>query len=101
LAELETAARYEINAVIVVNNNHSLNQEKEIFAQAYGGQQNAGFEMWQFKDLNLAEIARAMGCYGERVDSTGGIRPALERAMACGRPAVVDIASDISALAQV
>jgi acetolactate synthase-1/2/3 large subunit len=100
-AELETAARYGIKAVIVVNNNHSLNQEKEIFDQAYGGEQKAGLEMWQFKDLNLADIARAMGCHGERVDRPDGIRPALERALACGGPAVVDVTSDINALAPV
>ena len=101
VAELETAARYGINAVVVVNNNRSLNQETHIFAQAYGGQQNTGFEMWQFKDLDLAAIARAMGCFGERVETPEGIRPALERALASGRPAVVDVASDIHALAPV
>ena len=101
IAELETAARYGINAVIVVNNNRSLNQETHIFAQAYGGQQTTGFEMWQFEDLDLSAIARAMGCFGERVEQPDGIRPALERALESGRPAVVDIASDINALAPV
>jgi len=101
LAELETAARYGINAVIVVNNNHSLNQEKEIFREAYGGRQNSGLEMWQFKELNLAEVARTLGCYAERVARPGEIRPALERALACGGPAVVDVPSDIEALAPV
>jgi acetolactate synthase-1/2/3 large subunit len=101
LAELETAARYGINAVIVVNNNHSLNQEAHIFAQAYGGRQTRGFEMWQFLDLNLAEVARALGCYGERVETPEGIRAALERAVASGRPAVLDVVSDINALAPV
>ena len=101
LAELETAARYGINTVIVVNNNRSLNQETHIFNQAYGGQQTAGFEMWQFEDLDLAAIARAMGCFGERVETPEGIRPALNRALASGRPAVVDVASDIHALAPV
>ena len=101
LAELETAMRYGINTVIVVNDNHSLNQETHIFAEAYGGQQNAGFEMWQFQDLDLAAIARTMGCFGERVEQPEEVRPALERAFASGRTAVLDIVSDIKAMAPV
>jgi acetolactate synthase-1/2/3 large subunit len=101
MAELETAGRYGINAVIVVNDNHSLNQETDIFAQAYGGQQNASFEMWKFQDLDLAKVANALGCFGERVEKPEGIRPALERAVASGRPAVVDVVSDINVLAPV
>jgi acetolactate synthase-1/2/3 large subunit len=99
MAELETALRYGINLVIVVNNNHSLSQETEIFVDAYGGKQDAGFEMWQFCEQNLAKIAEAMDCFGERVERPEEIRPALERALASGRPAVVDIVSDIDALA--
>jgi len=99
MAELETALRYGINVVIVVNNNHSLSQETEIFVDAYGGRQDAGFEMWQFREQNLAKIAEAMDCFGERVERPEEIRPALERALAFGRPAVVDIVSDINALA--
>ena len=39
--ELETAARYGINAVILVNNNFSLNQDMRPFNAAYGGQRAA------------------------------------------------------------
>ncbi len=99
MAELETALRYGINAVIVINNNRSLNQETEIFHAAYGGRQDEGFDMWQFRDLDLAKVAAAMGCHAERVERPDQIRPALERALECGQPAVVDIASDIKALA--
>ena len=38
-AELETAARYGINVVVVVNNNSALNQELPLFDAAYGGTQ--------------------------------------------------------------
>ncbi|MBC8869586.1 MAG: thiamine pyrophosphate-binding protein [Planctomycetes bacterium] len=99
MAELETAMRYGINVVIVVNNNNALSQETEIFDEAYGGKQDVSLEMWQFREQNLARIAEAMDCFGERVERPEAIRPALERALAAGRPAVVDIASDIDALA--
>ncbi|GIW82008.1 MAG: acetolactate synthase [Gemmatales bacterium] len=98
-AELETALRYGIKIVVVINNNRSLNQETEIFAEAYGGKQTAGFEMWQFRDVNLAEVARAMGCWSERIETPGEIRPALERALAADQPAVLDVVSDLGILA--
>src|SRR5207249_5520970 len=51
LAELETAARFGINAVIVVNDNRSLDQEIRLFDAAYGGQQRGkSREMWVFED---------------------------------------------------
>ena len=41
LTELDTALRYGINTVTVVNNNHSLCQEKQVNERIYGGP-NAG-----------------------------------------------------------
>jgi acetolactate synthase-1/2/3 large subunit len=100
LAELETAARFGINAVIVVNDNRSLNQETKLFDAAYGGKQRgrAG-EMWVFEDINLAKVAEAMGCFSIRVERPSDLPGALERAFAANKPAVVDVVSDIKALA--
>jgi acetolactate synthase-1/2/3 large subunit len=100
LAELETAVRYGINAVIVINDNRSLNQETKLFDAAYGGQQRGrAREMWVFEDVDLAKVAEAMGCFAIRVERPSELRSALERAFAANRPAVVDVVSDIKALA--
>src|SRR5499425_2727714 len=100
LAELETAARFGINAVIVVNDNRSLNQETRLFDAAYGGQQRGrAHEMWVFEDINLANVAEAMGCFAIRVERPSELKGALEQAFAVNRPAVVDVVSDIKALA--
>jgi acetolactate synthase-1/2/3 large subunit len=100
LAELETAVRFGINAVIVVNDNRSLNQETRLFDAAYGGQQRGrAHEMWVFEDINLAKVAEAMGCFSVRVERPSELRGALEQAFAANRPAVVDVVSDIKALA--
>ena len=40
IGEIETAVRWGINAVILVNNNGSQNQETKIFDDAYGGEQH-------------------------------------------------------------
>ena len=100
LAELETAVRFGINAVIVVNDNRSLNQETRLFDAAYGGQQRGrAHEMWVFEDINLAKVAEAMGCFSVRVERPSELRGALEQAFAANKPAVVDVVSDIKALA--
>jgi acetolactate synthase-1/2/3 large subunit len=102
LAELETAARFNVNAIMVVNNNYALNQEKHLFDDAYGGQQRGrATEMWHFShQVNLAKAAEAMGCVGIRVERADEIRPALEKALASNAPAVVEVVSDVDAMAQ-
>jgi acetolactate synthase-1/2/3 large subunit len=100
LAELETAARFGINAVILVNNNHSLNQETRLFDAAYGGQQRGrAHEMWQFHDTHFAQVAQAMGCFGIRVERPNDLQDALKQALAADRPAVVEVLSGLKALA--
>jgi acetolactate synthase-1/2/3 large subunit len=100
LAELETAVRFGINTVIVVNDNRSLNQETRLFDAAYGGlQRGRAREMWVFEDVNLAKVAEAMGCFAMRVERPSELRGALEKAVAANRPAVLDVVSDIKALA--
>ena len=79
MAELETAARLKLNIVMVVNNNHS------------GGViENARFE----QTVNFAKVADSMGCVGFRVEKAADIQPALSKALAAGKPAVVEVLSD-------
>jgi acetolactate synthase I/II/III large subunit len=102
LAELETAARYGLNAVVVVNNNFALNQEKQLFDTAYGGEDHGtGYDMWHFRpEANLAKVAENLGCVGIRVERPSDIRPALEKALAANRPAVIEVLSDVAAQAK-
>jgi acetolactate synthase-1/2/3 large subunit len=100
LAELETAARFGINAVIVVNNNASLNQETHLFNDAYGGQQRgrAG-EMWKFHPTNLVHVAEGLGCRGIRVEHASDLPEALHESLGSDGPVVIDAISDIEAMA--
>jgi acetolactate synthase-1/2/3 large subunit len=100
IAELETAARFNINAIMLVNNNYALNQEKHLFDSAYKGQQRGrAREMWHFShEVNFAKVAEAMGCVGIRVERPEDIRPALEKALASSAPAVVEVISDVDAM---
>lgn len=100
LSELETAVRWGINAVILVNNNHSQNQETKIFDSAYGGKQHGrAYELWHFSEVNFAKVAESMGAVGIRVERPGELKAAIEKAFAANRPVVLDVVTDISALA--
>jgi acetolactate synthase I/II/III large subunit len=100
IAEIETAARWRINAVTVVNNNSSGNQSKRGFDRVYGGMQTEqAREMWTFSKVNFARIAEDMGAVGIRVEKAADIGPAIERALTANRPAVIDVVTDIDALA--
>jgi acetolactate synthase-1/2/3 large subunit len=99
LAELETAARAGINAIIVVNNNGALQQVRRGIDNAYGGtQRGRSKEMWVFHPgTNYARVAEEMGCLGIRVEKPGEIRGALEKARTAGRPTVIDVVTDLNA----
>jgi len=95
LAELETAARYGINAVVIVNNNGALNQEIPHFDRAYGGDPDErGREMWGFSRINFATVAESLGCVGMRVEEPAQMAPTLEAALAARRPVVIDVVTD-------
>ena len=100
IAEIETAVRWHINAVTVVNNNRSGNQSKRGFDRAYGGKQTEqAHELWTFSPMNFARLAEDMGALGLRVEKAADFAPALARALEAKRPAVIDVVTDIEALA--
>ncbi len=100
MAEIETAVRAKINAVTVVNNNRSGNQGRRGFDRAYGGQQSEkARELWMFNPIDFARIAEDMGAVGIRVVDPGDLRGAIEHALELDRPVVLDVVSDIEAMA--
>jgi acetolactate synthase-1/2/3 large subunit len=100
IGEIETAVRWGINTVTVVNNNGGGNQSKRGFDRAYGGEQTAqARELWTYRMVNFARIAEDIGALGIRVEKPSELQGALERALAAGRPAIVDVVTDIEALA--
>jgi len=100
IGEVETAVRWNIASVTVVNNNGGGNQSKRGFDRAYGGEQTQkARELWTYNPMNFAKLAEDMGALGIRVETARDIAPALQRALASKRPAVIDVATDIEALA--
>jgi len=101
IAEVETAVRWKINAVILVNNNGGGNQSKRGFDRAYGESTQKSRELWTYNPMNFARLAEDMGALGIRVEKASEIAPALQRALAANRPVLIDVATDIELLAPV
>ena len=99
ITELDTARKYGINPVIVVNNNHSLNQEKGGVEAVYGGQTKGSDELWLFPESDFAKMAESMGCFGITVHKPSELAGALDQAFASGKPAVVDVKTHIDGIA--
>jgi len=100
IGEIETAVRWGINSVTVVNNNASGNQSKRGFDRVYGGEQTEqARELWTYRMVNFARIAEDIGALGIRVEKPAELGAAIHRALRADRPVVVDVATDIEALA--
>jgi acetolactate synthase-1/2/3 large subunit len=100
IGELETAARCQIPAVFVVNNNSSLNQEINVYTSAYGGKLHGRHgELWHFRETDFAQVAESMGVLGLTVRKAQDFEGALDKALASGRPAVINVVTEMEAIA--
>jgi acetolactate synthase-1/2/3 large subunit len=102
IGDVETAARWGINTVTLVNNNASGNQSKRGFDRVYGGEQTEeGLRLWHFTDVNFSRIAEEMGAVGIRVEQPGELSGAIQQAFeaAKSKPVILEVTTDIDALA--
>ncbi|MDR3471392.1 MAG: thiamine pyrophosphate-binding protein [Devosia sp.] len=85
LAELDTARRHGLPVINIIHNNAS-------WGIIRAGQNMHGFELGaDLAGTDYAAVARAFGCFGERVTDPDEIEPALRRAIASNLPAVLDV----------
>ena len=101
VGELETAVRRRVPAVLIVNNNRSLNQGQQPYEVAYGGQlRGKHADLWHHDDVNFARLAESMGAAAIRVEKPADFAPALGRALENrSGPTVIDVVTDIDAMA--
>ena len=97
---LWTAARYNIPVVYAICNNRSyriLKVNMEIYLrhmQEDRERQSEYVGMDFANPLDLAALGQALGVAGEKVEDPQALGPALEKAYASGRPAVIDVSID-------
>lgn len=86
-AEIATAMHYSLPVIfIVVNNNQygtvRMHQERAYPARVHGS---------QLSNPNFAALARSFGATGETVERTEEFAPAFQRALLCGKPALLEL----------
>lgn len=92
--ELATAVQYGLNVVTIVCNNGiygtiRMHQEKKYPNRVVGT---------TLVNPDFAAFARSFGAHGETVQRTEEFRPAFERALASGKPAVIELKIDPEAI---
>ncbi len=88
--ELATAVQYDLPVILIVVNNTMygtirMHQERLYPGRAYGV---------DLVNPDFAAYARSFGAHGEVVQDTDAFPAALERALASGRPAVIELRTD-------
>ena len=94
-AALATAVEQKLAIVWLVMNNNAYGTIAGLQKAAYGLTHGTLFPVaegsWSEQKTNYAEIARAYGCEGERLQSAADLAPALRRALSSGKPYVLDV----------
>ena len=89
--EIATAARYNIPVIQVVVNNHVLGMVRQWQTLFYGKRY---YQTVLNDAVDFVKLAEAMGAEGIRVTKKEEVGPALERAIALGKPVVLDCIID-------
>jgi acetolactate synthase-1/2/3 large subunit len=87
-AEFDTAVREQAAFVSVVGNDQCWNAEHQIQLREYGRERAVGCELLPTR---YDQVAAAFGGHGEFVASGADLPGALERSVASGRPACVNV----------
>ena len=88
--EFETMVRHNLPVLAVIGNDGQWGEiahpQKALLGHAVGSELAPG--------IRYDRVVEAFGGYGELVERPADIRPALERALASGRPACVNVLTD-------
>jgi acetolactate synthase-1/2/3 large subunit len=93
IAELETAARLGLPLVCVVGVDYQWGLEVGVYKRTFEQPSSQPGVHWS-KNVRFDKIAEGLGCHGEYVEKDEDIAPAIKRAYASGRAAVVHVCID-------
>jgi acetolactate synthase-1/2/3 large subunit len=91
IQELETARRHNANIVVVVSCDQGWGMERS--SQTFFGMEKM-IECDLVAETRYDQIAEGFGCHGEFVDALDQLQPALARATASGKPALIQVMVD-------
>ena len=92
--ELATAVQYDAAAVFLVVNNGMYGTIRMHQERHYPGR----YPATDLANPDFAALARAFGAHGETVSETADFPAAFERALAAGRPALIELRTDREAI---
>ncbi len=95
IAEMETAVRKNLPVVVVVSVDYAWGLEEASYKANFGPDTPIPEARWN-RNVRLDKTAESFGAYGEFVDTVEDIRPAIERALASGRPSLIHVEVDPS-----
>jgi acetolactate synthase I/II/III large subunit len=98
IGDMETAKRLNLPVVVLILNNRSLAFEYHIQKYLFDTEVSV---VNDFYDTNYADVARAFGWSGKRIEEATEITGALREALDSGEPAVVEVMIDKEATAPV
>nr|WP_302020091.1 biosynthetic-type acetolactate synthase large subunit [uncultured Acetatifactor sp.] len=85
--ELATASRYNIPIIQVIINNHVLGMVRQWQTLFYGKR----YSQTVLDDsVDFCKVAEGLGCEAIRVTTKEEVEPALRKAIACGKPVVIE-----------
>jgi acetolactate synthase-1/2/3 large subunit len=88
MSELETAVRLNLPYVAIVGTDCRWNAEYNLQVRDYGPNRTHGCEL---NPTHYELVATALGGHGELVERAADLAPAIERALASGKPSVVNV----------
>jgi len=94
VSELSTAVNYGINTITIVMNNQSWGAEKA-YQKDFFGKRYIGADI---SSPPFDKVAQLYGAKGFKVERASEIDGAVEAALKCNKPAVIDVAIDPKAL---
>jgi thiamine pyrophosphate-dependent acetolactate synthase large subunit-like protein len=96
IAELETAVRKNLPLLVIAAVDHAWGIEVASYKANYGEETATPEATWNHH-VRLDKTAESLGAHGEYVTTVADIGPAVERALASGKPALVHVEVDASA----
>ncbi|HXF76428.1 MAG TPA: thiamine pyrophosphate-binding protein [Methylomirabilota bacterium] len=85
--EFDTAVRHQLPIVAILGNDSAWGIDRQIQLSLYG--RSVATELRQTR---YDQVVQGLGGYGEFVERPEGLKPALERALAAGKPALINVA---------
>jgi thiamine pyrophosphate-dependent acetolactate synthase large subunit-like protein len=93
ISEIETAVRKNLPIICIVSVDHAWGLEAASYKANFGENTSTPEARWS-NEVRLDRTAESFGAHGEYVDKAEDLAPAVQRALASGKPAVIHVEVD-------